>query len=117
MDPLQRPDRERARKILREVSFRERLICHRVRERMGPTVVALYSLEEVLHFLSTGIPQIDFDRLAEWTRETLGDGELADRMEETVRRAGDGPEGTGAARHLVALRLLQCREAVGLRRP
>jgi hypothetical protein len=109
MKPFQPPTRELARKILGEVDFQDRLIGHKMRMRMGPVPISLYSFEEVVRFLTEDIPQMDLDALQAWVGEKIGDKDLARAIEEIGRRELDEPEKLLHIRGLMTARLGQSR--------
>ncbi len=109
MKPFQPPTTELARRILGEVDFHDRLIGHKMRMRMGPVPVSLYSFEEVVRFLTEDIPQMDLDDLQAWVGEKIGDRDLAGAIEEISRREMDDPEKYLHIKGLMAARLGQSR--------
>jgi len=109
MKPFPPPTTDLAERILGEVGFQDRLIGHRMRRRMGPVPVSLYSFEEVVHFLSEDIPQIDLDDLRVWVGEKIGDKDLARAIEEISRKEMNDPEKALHIRSLMAARLLQSK--------
>ena len=109
MKPFQPPTRELATKILGEVAFQDRLIGHKMRKRMGPVPVSLYSIEEVLRFLSEDTPQMDLDDLHVWVRDKIGDKDLARAIDEISRKEMDDPEKLMHIKGLMAARLGQSR--------
>ena len=109
MKPFQPPTEELARKILGEVDFQDRLIGHKMRRRMGPVPVSLYSFGEVVRFLTEDIPQIDLDDLQVWVGEKIGDKDLARAIGEIGRREMDDPEKLLHIRGLMMARLGQSR--------
>ncbi len=109
MKPFQPPTKELARKILGEVEFQDRLIGHKMRRRMGPVPVSLYSFEEVVRFLAEDIPQIDLEDLHTWVGEKIGDRDLARAIEEISRNEMDDPEKFLHIKGLMAARLGQSR--------
>ena len=109
MKPFQPPTKELARKILGEVDFQDRLIGHKMRMRMGPVPVSLYSFDEVVRFLNEDIPQMDLDRLQAWVGEKIGDEDLARAIGEIRTRELDEPEKLLHIRGLMMARLGQSR--------
>lgn len=109
MKRLEEPTKELAEKILGEVGFQDRLIGHKMRRRMGPVPVSLYSLEEAVRFLSEDIPQLDLDDLQAWVGEKIGDRELARAIEETSQKESSDQEKILLARGLMIARLAQCK--------
>ena len=110
MKPFQPPTKELATRILGEVDFQDRLIGHKMRMRMGPVPVSLYSFEQVVRFLIEDIPQIDLDDLEAWVGEKIGDKDLARAIGEIGRRDLDEPEKLLHVRGLMMARLGQSRE-------
>jgi len=109
MKPFQPPTKELATRILGEVDFPDRLIGHKMRRRMGPVPVSLYSFEEVVRFLTEDIPQIDLEDLHTWVGEKIGDKDLALAIEEISRKDMDDPEKFLHIKGLMAARLGQSR--------
>ncbi len=114
MKPFKPPTPELAKSILGEVDFHDRLIGHRLRERIGPVPVSLYSFEEVVRFLADDFPQIDLDDLKAWVGEKIGDADLARAIEEISRREMDEAEKILHIRGLMAARLGQSRRIARL---
>ena len=114
MKPFKPPTTALARKILGEVDFQDRLIGHRLHKRMGPVPVSLYSVEEVVRFLSNDLPQMDLDDLKAWVDEKIGDTDLAGAIEEISRKKMDDPEKLLHITGLMAARLSQSRRIARL---
>jgi hypothetical protein len=114
MKPFQPPTTELAKRILEEVDFQDRLIGHKMRRRMGPVPVSLYSFEEVVRFLTEDIPQMDLDDLRAWVGEKIGDRDLAAAIGEISRKEMDEPEKLLHVRGLMAARLGQSRRIARL---
>jgi hypothetical protein len=109
MKPFQPPTKELAARILGEVGFPDRLIGHKMRMRMGPVPVSLYSFEGVIRFLEEDIPQIDLDDLQAWVREKVGDKDLARAIREIGLKDFDELEKLLHIRGLMTARLAQSR--------
>ena len=109
MKPFQPPTKELASRILGEVDFQDRLIGHKMRRRMGPVPVSLYSFEQVVRFLTEDIPQLDLDDLQAWVEEKVGDTDLARAIGEIGLRDLDEPEKLLHIRGLMMARLGQSR--------
>ena len=109
MKAFQEPDRELAERILAEVGFHDRLVGYRMRRRMGPVAVSLYSLEEVIGFLSEEMPQLDVDGLHAWVRGTMKDTDLARAIQDINSEEGSDREKLLQIRNLMAARLIQCK--------
>ena len=114
MKPFQPPTKELAKKIQSEVDFQDRLIGHKMRTRMGPVPVSLYSFEQVVRFLTEDIPQIELDDLEAWVGEKVGDKDLARAIGEIGRKELDELEKLLHVRGLMAARLGQSRRIEGL---
>ena len=114
MKPFQPPTTELAKKILGEVDFQNRLVGHRMRRRMGPVPVSLYSFEDIVRFLTQDIPQMDLDDLKTWVGEKIGDKDLARAIEEIGRKEMDDSEKLQHIRGLMAARLAQSRRVARL---
>lgn len=106
---LPAPSKRLISRILTEVGFEERLIGYRFRERTGPTSIALYSFEEVVGFLSDPFPLMDFALLESWIRKSIGDTQLADRINDIVKRDSSNQDKTHRIRNLMEERLIQCK--------
>jgi hypothetical protein len=93
MDPLDVPSREDAAVWMRDVGIFKALEASELLSTANPKR-GLTSLLEVAEFLApfdreaidpdVGVHFIDPKRLAEWTRDTIGDRDLADRIDEIV---------------------------------
>jgi hypothetical protein len=92
-----------------EVDFDRRLVGNRVRPRWGSIQADLYSVREVALLLSDKHPAIELDRLERWLRTTIGDEELADRVQELQSADLSDRELLQRVRLLVEERLEQCR--------
>jgi hypothetical protein len=114
MKPFQPPTPELAKRILGEVDFQDRLIGHRMRRRMGPVPVSLYSFEEVVRFLAEEFPQMDLDDLRMWVGEKIGDKDLAGAIEEISRKPMGDPEKLLHIKGLMAARLGQSKRIARL---
>jgi len=112
MKSLTAPTKELAARVLGEVAFDDRLVGYRLRKRMGPTAVHLYSLGDVARFLSQDLPQLNWDSLREWLSATLGDAELAEAIREVAAQDLGEHEKALHVRALLGVRLEQCRRAV-----
>jgi hypothetical protein len=109
MKPFQPPTKELATRMLGEVDFQDRLIGHKMRRRMGPVPVSLYSFEQVVRFLTEDIPQIELDDLEAWVGDKIGDKDLARAIREISSRELDEPEKLLHIRGLMMARLGQSR--------
>ncbi len=114
MKPFQPPTKELATRILGEVGFEDRLIGHKMRRRMGPVPVSLYSYEQVVRFFTEDIPQIDLDDLSSWVGEKIGDKDLARAIEEIGRKEMNDLEKYLHVKGLMAARLGQSRRMARL---
>ena len=114
MKPFQPPTKELAARILGEVDFQDRLIGYKMRRRMGPVPVSLYSFEQVVRFLTEDIPQIELDDLEAWVGEKIGDEDLARAIGEIGRKELDELEKLLHVRGLMTARLGQSRRIEGL---
>ena len=93
MEPLSVPSREDAELWMRDVGVFHALEAAELLSTANPKR-GLTSLLEVAEFLTpfdreasdpdVGVHFVDPKRLADWTRETIGDHELADRIDELV---------------------------------
>ena len=96
MEPLSTPSREDAALLMRDVVIFEALEAAELLSTARPAR-RLRSLLEVAEFLvpfepqdgtdsDVGVNFIDPDLLVKWTRETIGDLELADHIQELIAR-------------------------------
>ena len=115
MKPIHPPTTDLAKRILADVAFPDRLIGHKMRRRMGPVPVSLYSFEEVVRFLSEDIPQMDLEDLQAWVRDKIGDEDLAKAIGEIRRREMSDAEKLLTVKGLMAARLGQSRRIQSLR--
>ena len=93
MKPLSVPSREDAALWMRDVGIFQALEAAELLSTANPKR-GLTSLLEVAEFLTpydadagdpdVGVHFVDPARLAQWTRDTIGDHELADRIDEIV---------------------------------
>jgi hypothetical protein len=94
MEPLSTPSREDAALWMRDVGILRGLEAAELMSTARPAR-RLRSLLEVAEFLvpfedldgsitDAGVNFVDPERLSEWTRETIGDHELADRIDEII---------------------------------
>jgi len=102
-----------AARIVREVSFGDRLIGGSLHSRAGIMAVSLYSLADVFALLNTDYPQIDVPQLAAWIRTAIHDQELADKIEGAAAAGASAQAILARIRDLIGLRLIQCRHIEG----
>ena len=121
---LTRPTAETAARLLREVAWGEQLEGVIFGSGPGSETERMFKLVEVYHLLM-GMPSftVDYELLARWLEQTLGDAELATRVRDAAQECGD-PEGARARNEdpekrlrkqvidLLGLRVTQCREAL-----
>jgi len=112
MERLSEPTTALATNILTEVGFEDRLFGYRLRERSGLMPITLYSFEEVVVLLSDSNPRIEFNRLERWLRETMGDKELADRINLLINKDTSDQKKSIRIRNLMIERLVQCKKIV-----
>ncbi|MCK8114848.1 hypothetical protein [Anaerosoma tenue] len=131
---LARPTEQLARACLEECSFEDRLVGV-LMKASGTLPMDLYSLEQVLSFFSydnsdavgdeaavfqdrkLGVSYISPERLSRWVREVVGDAELADGIDAEAAKIEDPniyPPRMRIMRHLLAARVLQCYEVLGI---
>ena len=110
MENLATPSRNLALQILDEVSFEDRLIGSVLHVRAGVKIVSLYSLEELFLLLKEPYPQIDLDRVQDWIRTVIKDGELADRIRTAIGQESSEQNRRHVIRDLVGWRLIQCKQ-------
>ena len=108
-EPLSNPTINLAEKILAEVSFENRFIGYKLRERAGAIPVTAYSFEEVVNLLKDRLPLINLEALAKWLREVIGDEEIADNIAAVREQGKSDRECTLLVRDLAKTRLSQCK--------
>jgi hypothetical protein len=107
---LAQPDNKIVFNILSPVNFEDRLIGYLVGERSGAERKSLYSFEEVVDFLGSTLPQVDFKSLERWTRMVIGDEELGEGISKAVEAESNDYERTQRIRTLMEERLAQCKK-------
>ncbi|MFB6086643.1 MAG: hypothetical protein ABEJ84_07555 [Halodesulfurarchaeum sp.] len=120
---LTQPEEAVKSALTEEVEYEEHFIGHKAHAMAGSSKMRLYSLEEVLNFihvddreklLETGsggtIGYVDFGELADWTKNVLGDDELASAIIETASDGDNYKEQAEAVSSLINERLEQARE-------
>jgi hypothetical protein len=112
MKKLLEPSKKLASRILTEVEFEDRLMGYRLRERTGPVAMTLYSFSEVVGLLNDPLPRIDFNRLAQWIREVMGDAELAGKIQEVIEEDCGQQERLWRIKDLMEERLLHAKKIV-----
>ena len=110
MNTLDKPSRDMADKILKEVDFDSRLTGFRLNTGKGFMKVDMYSFEEVVGLLHVKYPYIEIDKLESWVRNTMEDAELADRIKELAENNGSELDKLLAAGRLMGQRLMQCKK-------
>jgi hypothetical protein len=110
---LSEPDEQLVSRVLSEVEYEDRLIGYRMRERIGPIRVSVYSFEEAVHLLNDSFPCLNPENLIEWIEVVVKDEELAARIAEAVEQEGNDRDRMLRARALMGERLCQCRKADG----
>lgn len=110
------PDNEVATRLLRNVSYAQRLPAGRLRPPVGIIPGDLRSLEEVYLHLTPddrSLPGVNLAALAGWVGEILGDTVLSDRISRAVKAAPGYVAGCLAVYELVEQRLAQARQVTG----
>ena len=108
---LQKPSKELALRILRDLDFKYRFEGYQIHKRKGFIPVTLYRFEEVVYYLMDDLFQVDIYKLMAWARNSLGDAELADRIEELSEAEVEEEERLLNLRTLMIKRLSQAMEA------
>ncbi len=140
---LTKPSADTAARLLREVAWGERLEGVIFGSGPGAETERMFKLVEVYHLLK-GMPSfsVDYELLARWLEQPLGDAELATRVRDAAQEcadqeasggsaggarlaAGQGPPEEARVRNedpekrlrrqvtdLLGLRVAQCREAL-----
>ncbi len=112
MPELSKPSKELAAKVLRRMTFGERLS---LAWHNGESDIqeSMYSFEEAVHFLAMDENRlacsVDFDVLREWVEGTVGDAELAGAISGVTQKSADNTELIRAVKELMEQRLAQCQ--------
>ena len=106
---LKKPSRKLAQKLLSEVSFEDRFVGYRMRQRAGSVAVTCYSFEQVVHLLRDQLPMIDLTGLERWVRQVLCDECLADKIGIARDQGQNNYQRTLLIRELAEERLRQCK--------
>ncbi len=109
--------------ITEEVEYAEHFVGHKLHGMAGGSKMRLYSLAEVRNFMHADgreklleiggggtVGYVDFDELADWTRNVVGDEELANAILETAATGDNYKEQAEAVSTLIGERLEQARE-------
>ncbi len=110
MSKLNNPEKELISRVTGEVGFHDRLVGYRMGERSGPLRTSLYSFREVVNFLGNSFPQLPFNDLETWVKDTIGDPELAQSISDAVREEPTDYDRTHRIRNLMMERLAQCEK-------
>ncbi|HUT55873.1 MAG TPA: hypothetical protein VM658_20955 [bacterium] len=110
MRRLPKPSPELARQVLAPLSFKRRLVGHRLHPRLGAIPVSLYSLDEIVAFLSDVYAQLDLDDLQAWARDSIADHELAAAISAVAASDSSPFNKNQRLRMLLETRLHQCRK-------
>ena len=111
MKGLSEPTEELVSHVTGKVGFENRLVGYRLRQRAGALMTPLYGFEEVVHLLNDKFPQLSLQRLEEWLRTVIGDGELADRIAEIAREDTCDRDRMLRVGSIMGERLCQCKLA------
>ena len=116
-----------ATRLLSEVEFDDRLTGWEMRQMSGSEQKFIYGFQEALDFMripefrelfSPGagglIGYLDFEELAKWIAEVLGDRELAEAISEVQAAISSYAEGVSEVGALMNQRLKQCRQILSL---
>ncbi len=114
-DSLTPPSKELSHRLLKGVSYKDRLSAGRLLPPLGIIRGDVRSLEE-LHLLlapdDRSLPGLNLSILAGWVERVIGDGELANALRSRIGNSRNYVEGCLKVYNLVGLRLEQAREAV-----
>ncbi|MFC1851585.1 hypothetical protein ACFL27_15450 [candidate division CSSED10-310 bacterium] len=110
MKQFTHPSPALAKRIMTEVDFESRFLGYRLHKRLGPVASSLYSVAEVVAFLSEEMPLIDFEALLKWIRDTIGDNDLGQAIEAAIKSDSSDLEKTRHVRNLMYTRLVQCKK-------
>ncbi len=114
MNEFSEPSVDLAERVLAEVDFEDRIVGYSLRKRMGPVPITLYSFEEVVGFLSDGLPQMDFNELEKWIKETMKDNEPYKKINLVSGSDLSDLEKAAKIRDLMGIRLVQCRRVLAI---
>lgn len=120
---LTQPNDRMKETLTEEVEYEEHFVGHKLHGMAGGSKMRLYSLEEVRNFMHADdseklleiggggtVGYVDFDELADWTRNIVGDDELADAILEMAASGDNYKEQVEAVSALIGERLEQARE-------
>ena len=105
---LSEPGRELAERITQKVPWKDRIEGYTYARGPGEMWESFCKLEE-LHNVLGALPnfRLDFKTLKLWVGDTLGDEELAEKIEEELNE--DSTQRRRAVTGLLAIRLKQCK--------
>ena len=109
---LSNPSTQLASRILSEVNFDQRLEGFRLRERAGILAIQLYSVSEIVGFLSDPFPRIDFIALSDWVLNVMEDPELSEMITGIAVSDASDLEKTRQIRNLMGIRLVQSKKMI-----
>ncbi len=109
--PLSKPTRALAARFMRKVSWEDRIEGSIYDPGPGNMVQRLFKLEEVYNLLKS-MPsfEMDFEVLKSWIGRTIGDKELARKIESVL--AGGCENEREEIVYLLGIRLGQCKEVL-----
>jgi len=109
---LSTPSKDLAARLLKEVGYDKRLIGWRLRERSGMLPVTMYSLAELVVFLSDPYPGINLKAVQDWIGSILKDHELESKIDAVLLGEANNYAKMSKVRDLAGYRLLQCKKLI-----
>lgn len=120
---LTQPTPELAEAVQAEVDYETHLVGYKLHGMAGNAAIRLYTLEDVANFLHVDdreqlvemggggtIGYVDLEVLSDWTREVVGDEELAEAIDDARRAEPDYKSQAEAVKAQIDRRLEQIEE-------
>lgn len=117
---LTQPEKPVKEALDSEVAYEDHFVGYKLHGMAGGSKMRLYTLEEVLNFMHADsrekllevggggtVGYVDFDELAAWTRNVVGDEELADAILEQAQTADNYKDQVAAVSTVIEKRLKQ----------
>lgn len=126
MAELSNISKKAAERFLQEVDFEHRIVGVKMSGSAGNQNTSIYSLKELKNFLRSDslenlsrkshstMSYIDVEQMLLWIEEVFGDQELAEIMAAEMENAKGLAEKLEIARELLARRISQCEELLGV---
>ncbi|OKY77731.1 MAG: hypothetical protein BTN85_0199 [Candidatus Methanohalarchaeum thermophilum] len=122
---LEKPSKEKAEEIMREVGFEERLEAVKMTSMTGDKKKSIYSLKNLVNFLEVnkginpfetnkkgGITYIDLNETVEWIKNTLNDKKLAYGIQSRLKEDESYMNNLNSIKPLLDQRFEQCKEVL-----